>query len=144
MADASIKGEYISPSEAAARVIQAAGTGAISGGAIGSTMFAAQRASTTYKLGDANQPLWQRMETGFKNLEIVHQNNTIATAANVKFADQEKVEKAARALEDANKSESSKPGDIRVLENNLNEAIDEMEVSNEALGGYSKRGFQFR
>lgn len=138
MADASIKGEYISPSEAAARVIQAAGTGAISGGAIGSTMFAAQRASTTYKLGDANQPLWQRMETGFKNLEIVHQNNTIATAANVKFADQEKVEKAARALEDANKSESSKPGDIRVLENNLNEAIDEMEVSNEALGDIAR------
>tara|TARA_R110002167_G_scaffold45164_1_gene135705 strand:- start:872 stop:9166 length:8295 start_codon:yes stop_codon:yes gene_type:complete len=138
MADSSIKGEYISPSEAAARVIQASGTGAISGGAIGSTMFAAQRASTTYKLGDENQPIWQRMESGFKNLEIIHQNHTIATAANVKFADQEKVEKAARSLEEAKKSESSKPGDIRVLENNLNEAINEMEVSNEALGDIAR------
>ena len=136
LADAAIKGEYISAQEAAARVIQASGTGAISGGAVSSTMFSAQRLGAQYKLGDPNSPLWQRMEEGFNVLELTHQMGGISQLGKVSFVGNENVVEKAKKLREINeesKKGEAKPGDLRSAEEALQEAINEMEVSDSDL-----------
>jgi len=135
MSDAAIKGEYIDPTEAFARVAQASATGAISGGSMGATLTTIQRGRTAYRLGNKNSKnLWERLSTGYQELQNLQPvGNTDARVEEVMgaVAGMDKANKAAEDLRKAKKSGDA--AEISAAEENLAEALIDVETESEAL-----------
>lgn len=135
MADAAIKGEHIDVVEAFGRVAQSSATGAISGGGMGSTMTVVQRGRAAYKAGNANSKnLWERLSTGYQELQKLQpQGNTAARVEEV-MGNVAGMDKANKANEDLRKAKKSgDTAEISAAEENLAEALIDVETENEAL-----------
>ena len=137
MSDAAIKGEYIDPAEAFARVAQASATGAISGGATGATLTTVQRGRAAYRMANPNATsLWEKLSTGYQQLQRVQPvGNTEARLkeefAQVRLAGMEEVEKAAQDLKDAREDGDQQA--IDQAEKTLSEKLSDVEVQEQAM-----------
>lgn len=135
MSDAAIKGEYIDPVEAFGRVVQAGSTGAISGGGMGSTLTTIQRGRAAYRNGNANSKnLWERLSTGYQRMQDVQSEVNLKARVEEEMSNVAGMDKAKKAAEDLEKArESEDAAEISAAEQNLAEALIDVETENEAL-----------
>lgn len=137
LADASIKGEYIDPVEAFARISESFATGGFSGGGISSVVTTTQRINQTIKAADSNiKGFWNRLESGHKKLQAQQPyqavlNNVTSRLQEVRLPGMEEANKAADQLREAQKSGNAT--EIELAELNLREKLDEVEVQDEQL-----------
>mgnify|MGYP003143086034 CR=1 FL=1 len=137
LADASIKGEYIDPVEAFARISESFVTGGFSGGGISSVVTTTQRINQTINAADSNiKGFWNRLESGHKKLQAQQPyqavlNNVTSRLQEVRLPGMEEANKAADQLREAQKSGNAT--EIELAELNLREKLDEVEVQDEQL-----------
>jgi hypothetical protein len=137
LSDAAIKGEYIDPVEAFARVAESSATGGFSGGGVSSVTVTTQRINQTIKAADKNiDSFFGRLESGHRNLQAMQGyratlGNIAERLQEVRLPGMEEANKAADQLREAQKSGNAT--EIELAELNLREKLDEVEVQDEQL-----------